>query len=154
MDIQVHGAEPSDPERDAVDRLLGEAPTGWEGGARNIERDGRSGRGGREARDRRDLLLPALHAVQDRVGWVSEGALNDICRRLTVPPADAWGVVTFYHLFATEPRPPSVAHVCDDLACRLAGSRALCADLERELGPEGSSSGSAQSTWLRSPCLG
>ncbi len=84
--------------------LLGAATSGWEGAARDIERDGRAAHGGRAARDRRDLLLPALHAVQDRVGWVSEGALNYICQRLTVPPADAWGVVTFYHLFATEPR--------------------------------------------------
>ncbi|MEO7796010.1 MAG: NADH-quinone oxidoreductase subunit E, partial [Thermoanaerobaculia bacterium] len=87
MDIQVHGAEPSAEERAAVDGLLGPALTGWEGGARDSARDGRTGRGGREARDRRDLLLPALHAVQDRIGWVSEGALNYICKRLTVPPA-------------------------------------------------------------------
>ena len=48
--------------------------------------------GSRTRRDRRDLLLPALHAVQDRVGWISRGALNYICRRLIVPPAEAWGV--------------------------------------------------------------
>ena len=76
MDIQVHGAEPTDEERQAVDSLLGAATSGWEGGARDIARDGRAGRGGRAARDQRDQLLPALHAVQDRVGWVSEGALN------------------------------------------------------------------------------
>ena len=58
--------------------------------------------GGHSARGRRDELLPALHAVQDRVGWISEGALQYICKRLTVPPAEAWGVVTFYHLFATQ----------------------------------------------------
>ena len=154
MDIHVQGAEPSVEEREAVDRLLGAATSGWEGGARDIERDGRSGHGGRAARERRDLLLPALHAVQDRVGWVSEGALNYICQRLTVPPADAWGVVTFYHLFATEPRPLTVAHVCDDLACRLRGSEELCAALEQELGPAGKARARGDGTWLRSPCLG
>ncbi|CAM5617207.1 hypothetical protein STENM327S_08017 [Streptomyces tendae] len=30
---------------------------------------------------------PALHALNDRVGWISEGALDYVCRRLTVPPA-------------------------------------------------------------------
>ncbi len=154
MDIQVHGAEPSPEERAAVDGLLGEAATGWEGGARDIARDGRSGRGGREARDRRDLLLPALHAVQDRIGWVSEGALNYICSRLTVPPADAWGVITFYHLFATTPRPRTVAHVCDDLACRLRGAEELCGELEAELGPAGVPRIVGDCTWIRSPCLG
>ena len=98
------------------------------------------------------LLLPALHAVQDRVGWVSRGALNYICRRLIVPPAEAWGVLTFYHLFATAPRPPVVAHVCDDIACRIRGAEALCAELERRMGPAGAATGAA--TWMRSPCLG
>ena len=86
MDIHVHGAAASADERAAVDLLLGAATSGWEGAARDIERDGRSAHGGRAARAQRHLLLPALHAVQDRVGWVSEGALNYICERLTAPP--------------------------------------------------------------------
>jgi len=97
-------------------------------------------------------VLPALHAVQARTGWVSRGALNYISRRLTVPPAELWGVATFYHLLSTKPRPPIVAHVCDDIACRLRGGEALCESLERVMGPPGSSGGAA--TWMRSPCLG
>jgi len=154
LDIQVHGAAPTAEEREAVDRLLGAATSGWAGGARNSARDGRAAHGGRQAREQRDLLLPALHAVQDRVGWVSEGALNYICQRLTVPPADAWGVVTFYHLFSTVPRPLAVAHVCDDLACRLRGAEGLCSDLEAELGAPGEARRPGDGTWMRSPCLG
>jgi NADH-quinone oxidoreductase subunit F len=117
VDIHVVGPEPTEEERAAVDALLGPPGSGWEGGARDMARDGRTARGGRPAAvDQRHLLLPSFHAVQDRVGWVSRGALNYICRRLIVPPAEAWGVLTFYHLFATEPRPPIVAHVCDDIA--------------------------------------
>src|SRR5437899_10704892 len=108
--------------------------------------------GGVTAGARRDLVLPALHAVQARTGWVSRGALNYISRRLTVPPAELWGVVTFYHLLSTKPRPPIVAHVCDDIACRLRGGEALRESLERVMGPPGSSGGAA--TWMRSPCLG
>ncbi len=93
---------------------------------------------------RRDLLLPALHAAQASVGWVSRGALNYISRRLTVPPAEIWGVVTFYHLLFTKPHPPIVAHVCDDIACRGRGGEALCEALE-QAGATG---------WMRSPCLG
>ena len=43
---------------------------------------GHVARGGHAARARRHLLLPALHAVQARVGWISEGALNYVCQRL------------------------------------------------------------------------
>jgi NADH-quinone oxidoreductase subunit F len=144
MDLHIIGAEPTDEERSAVDSLLGPPESGWAGGVRNAARDTRVAYGGLEdARDMRDLLLPALHAVQDRVGWISRGALNYICKRLVVPPADAWGVVTFYHLFNTEPTARTVVHVCDDIACRLHDVDALCDELD-----------AANVTWQRSPCLG
>ena len=76
--------------------------------------------GGRDTRARRHLLLPALQALQARVGWISEGGLGYVCERLNVPPADAWGVATFYALLATSPRPRRVVHVCDDIACKCA----------------------------------
>jgi NADH-quinone oxidoreductase subunit F len=100
------------------------------------------------------MLLPALHAVQDRIGWISQPALNYISRRLAVPPAEAYGVATFYALYATTPRPPVVAHVCDDIACRLTGAERVCEDLERAVGPEGEAARDGQVGWKRSPCLG
>ncbi len=144
MDLHIVGAEATEAEREAVDRLLGPPATGWQGAARDIGRDGRTAIGGRQVTGDRDLLLPAFHAVQDAIGWISHGALNYICTRLSVPPAEAWGVVTFYHLLATEPRPVAVAHVCDDIACRLNGAEQLCRDLESRLGH----------AVHRSPCLG
>ena len=99
-------------------RVLGRRSPGWVGGARRPGIEGHAARGGHALRSQRTLLLPALHAVQDRIGWISQPALNYISRRLTVPPAEAYGVATFYALYATTPRPPVVAHVCDDIACR------------------------------------
>ncbi len=146
MDIRFRNARPSDAERAAVDALLGPPPSSWEGGVRT-ETDLRVAEGGHDARDRRDLLLPALHAVNDRVGWISEGALDYICRRLTVPPAEAYGVATFYSLFSLKPRPESVTHVCTDLACAAKGAAQVRAAIEDRLGPPGLS-------WQPSPCLG
>ncbi|HEX8027682.1 MAG TPA: NAD(P)H-dependent oxidoreductase subunit E, partial [Vicinamibacterales bacterium] len=132
MDLHIVGAEASDAERQAVDRLLGPPVSGWEGGARDINRDGRTAPGGRQITGERDLLLPVFHAVQDSIGWISHGALNYICQRLAVPPAEAWGVVTFYHLLATEPQPTVAVHVCDDIACRLHGAEQMCRDLDAQ----------------------
>jgi NADH-quinone oxidoreductase subunit F len=147
MDIRVSGSEPSVAEREAVDQVLGPPVSGWLGGERDMEAEAHTALlGGRAARERRDLLLPALQAVQARAGWVSEGALNYICRRLTVPPAEAYGVATFYHLLATTPQSPAIAHVCDDIACRVRGAEKLCAALEKAPGMSG--------RWKRSPCLG
>ena len=77
--------------------------------------------GGRQARSRRNMLLPVLHAIQDRTGWVSRGALEYACRRLSVPPAEAYGVVSFYARFSLEPRGDVTLHVCDDIVCSLRG---------------------------------
>jgi NADH-quinone oxidoreductase subunit F len=154
MDLHVIGPLASPAERAAVDAVLGPAQSAWRGGDRNPLVEGHVARGGHEARSRRDLLIPTLHAVQSRIGWISQPALNYISRRLTVPPAEAYGVATFYALFATTARPPVVAHVCDDIACRLAGAEETAADLERAIGPAGVPSADGSSTWLRSPCLG
>ncbi|MEU0167521.1 NAD(P)H-dependent oxidoreductase subunit E [Streptomyces iakyrus] len=150
MDLHFGDSKPTDEERAAVDALLGPPESSWEGAARDEMRaaDLRWARGGREARDRRDLLLPGLHAVNDRIGWISEGALDYLCRRLTVPPAEAYGVATFYAMFSVKPRPATVLHVCTDLACAAAGAPELCAGIEARLGP-----GSGVSV-ERSPCLG
>ncbi len=154
MDLHVIGPLASPAERAAVDAVLGIPESGWRGGPRDSAAEGHVARGGHAARSRRDLLIPVLHEVQTRVGWISQPALNYISRRLTIPPAEAYGVATFYALFATTPRPPTVAHVCDDLACRLNGADELCQDLSRTWGAEGVPSADGQSTWLRSPCLG
>jgi NADH-quinone oxidoreductase subunit F len=154
MDLHVIGPLATPAERAAVDAVLGPAESGWHGGGRDARTEGHVARGGHEARSRRDLLLPALHALQDRVGQITQPGLNYVCRRLAVAPAEAYGVATFYALFATTSRPPTVAHVCDDIACRLAGAEDLCADMERALGPAGGAARDGQIGWLRSPCLG
>ncbi|MFG2353065.1 NADH-ubiquinone oxidoreductase-F iron-sulfur binding region domain-containing protein [Streptomyces sp. NPDC048521] len=147
MDLRFGDSKPTDEERAAVDALLGPPESSWEGADRT-DADLRWARGGREARDRRDLLLPGLHALNDRVGWISEGGLGYLCRRLTVPPAEAYGVATFYAMFSLRPRPATVLHVCTDLACTAAGAGELCAGIEARLGP-----GSGVSV-ERGPCLG
>jgi NADH-quinone oxidoreductase subunit F len=151
MDIRVAGPHATPDERAAVDQLLGPPRSGWEGGTQS-PRDQRVSFGGQAVRAQRHLLLPTLHAVQDRIGYVSHGAINYLCERLTIPPADAYAVASGYALLALEPRPATVVHVCDDLACMVAGAEDMCRRLEERFGPEGEARDGA--TWLRSPCLG
>ena len=103
-------------------------------------------RGGtRRRHELRHLLLPALHALQNEAGWISPGGLNHVCERLQVPPAEAYGVATFYELFrTTDPgHAESITHVCMDGACQVAGAAALADDLE-----------AAGTKVHRGPCLG
>src|SRR5262245_45697861 len=162
MDLHLRHAQPTDEERAAVDGLLGPPRSAWDGGERGDERDAHVAFGGREQRERRHLLLPALEALQSRVGWISETGLDYVCVRLGVPPADAWGVATFYSLLSTTPRAPRVLHVCDDIACRCKGAAELVEAREREIGPahaHGPSGGHVHvglgsAVWVRWPCLG
>ena len=131
MDLHFTPAEPNPEEISAVDRVLtSSGPVG------------------------RDLLLPVLHSIQSHIGWISPGALNNACRLLGIPPAEAFGVADFYGLFSVKPRPPVVVHVCDDVSCRTRGAGGLCKQLEQVHGPAGSPGGDSRATWLRSPCLG
>ncbi len=155
MDIRISGPEADAAERSAVDSVLGPPVSAWAGGLRNLESEGHSvSLGGHAARSRRDLLLPVLHAVQARFGWLPSGALNYICRRLTLPPAEVFGVATFYHLFSLTPRPAGLIHVCDDIACRIKGAEQLSAELTNRFGPEDQPADGSGITWKRSPCLG
>jgi NADH-quinone oxidoreductase subunit F len=145
MDLHVVGPLASPVERAAIETVTGPREAGFEG---------HGARGGHAARDRRHLLLPALHAVQSRVGWISQPALNEICRRLSVPPAEAYGVASFYALLSLNARPPVVVHVCDDIACLARGAERICAEVEAISGPPGTPTADGSATWLRSPCLG
>ncbi len=138
----------TEEERAAVDEVLGTPVSGWHGGERRIDLDGHVGYAGKAAREQRHLLLPALHALQSQAGWISRGGLNYVCARLSVPPAEAYGIASFYAMFSLEPRPKTVVHVCDDIACRVNGANGLIEAVEGELGPE------RDGALVRSPCLG
>ena len=83
--------------------------------------------------NRRHLLLPVLHDVRDAIGWLSEGAINEIATALQVPPAEVYGVASFYELFTFEaPSASDAVHVCDDTACRVQGANELIDELRGE----------------------
>ena len=117
--------EATDAEKVAVDEAIAD----W--GPATVRVSERLVRGGRaRSRERRHLLLPALHALQRAAGWISPGGLDHACRVLEVPPAEAYGVATFYPLFPHEPpAADDTVHVCDDVACRLVGAVGLIDDL-------------------------
>jgi NADH-quinone oxidoreductase subunit F len=149
MDLHIQGPEPTPEERAVVDSVLGQAVSAWAGGIRNLDKEGRiSLLGGHEAHQHRDKILPAFHAIQSRFGWITPGAFNYVCRRLSVPPAEAYGVATFYHLFSVTEKPRNVVHVCDDIACRLQGAEQIISEVESKLKPD------QKACLKRSPCLG
>jgi NADH-quinone oxidoreductase subunit F len=152
VDLHLSSATATEAERAAVDGLLGLPESRWTGGDREDPADANTSRTGAAVRARRTELLPVLHAVQKAIGWVSWGALNYVSLRLNVPPAETYGVASFYAMMSTEPQAGRVIHVCDDVVCRITGAQKIKSALRAELGdhpgPEG------RCTFLDSPCLG
>ncbi len=70
-------------------------------------------------------LLPILHAIQDRYGYVPETAVPVVAKALNLSRAEVHGVVTFYHFFRTRPSGKHVLYVCRAEACQSMGARAL-----------------------------
>ncbi len=123
-DLHLTDDRPSDDERRAIDAVIDAPHLDGSGSAVQVETERLVRAGTARAAGLRHLLLPALHALQRTSGWISHGGLNHIADRLQVPPAEAYGVASFYDLFLVEPpdHEGPTFHVCVDAACQIAGA--------------------------------
>ena len=78
-------------------------------------------------------IIPALQAVQARVGYLPPVAFARVARRFNIPESRVWGVATFYAQFHLERQGRHKVKVCRGTACHVKGSAAVLEALEREL---------------------
>jgi formate dehydrogenase beta subunit len=80
-------------------------------------------------------LIPALNAIQERVGWLPREELVALSRDVHRPLYEIEGLVSFYPHFRTEPPKKTEIRVCRDLSCWLRGADEQIAALkERQAG--------------------
>lgn len=79
-------------------------------------------------------LLPLLHSVRDRLGYIPEAAVPIIAAGLQITRAEVHGVISFYHDFNTEPTGHTRLQICRAEACQARGSRSLEAHAQLRLG--------------------
>jgi formate dehydrogenase beta subunit len=82
----------------------------------------------------RNLLIEALHRIQDRYGHLSAAHLVALAAVMKLSPVEVFEVATFYHHFDVvrdgEPAPRALTvRVCASLSCELAGARQLRGEL-------------------------
>ncbi len=70
-------------------------------------------------------LLPMLHALQERFGYVDRRAIPTLADVLNVSQAEVHGTITFYHDFRSEPAGRHVIKICRAEACQSMGCNAL-----------------------------
>jgi len=73
----------------------------------------------------RTWLLPALHALQDALGHLSDAALAQAAAHLRIPASEVWSVATGYPEFRLAPRGRHHVRVCTGVSCALSGGPAL-----------------------------
>lgn len=83
---------------------------------------------------RQDQLLPALHAIQDKLGFVPADAVPAIAAAFNLSRAEVHGVISFYHYFRTTPPARHTVQICRAEACQSMGADALLAHAEAALG--------------------
>ncbi|MCP8687528.1 formate dehydrogenase subunit gamma [Marinobacterium sedimentorum] len=78
-------------------------------------------------------LLPILHAIQDKFGYVPTEAVPQIGDALNQTRAEIHGVISFYHHFRTSVPGSHTLQICRAEACQSMGSRALEAHAKASL---------------------
>jgi NADH-quinone oxidoreductase subunit E len=106
--------------------------------------------------NRRAALIPVLHIAQRRSGgWLPDPAIEAVAAELGLPPAEVYGVVTFYDLFHQKPVGRHRLRVCTNLSCQLRGSDEVMAAIGDELGVgEDEVTADGRCSYVHFECLG
>ena len=99
----------------------------------------------------RDLLIEALHLIQDRYRCIAPGHLAALADEFRLALAEVYETATFYHHFDVldddQAVPPAITiRVCDSITCEMSGARELLAELQSSLGDD--------VRVLTAPCMG
>jgi len=79
-------------------------------------------------------LLPILHEIQNRLGFIPAESVPLIAEALNQSRADIHGVISFYHQFRTTAPGRHTVEVCRAEACQAMGARQLEAHAKTTLG--------------------
>ena len=100
-------------------------------------------------------LLPLLHAIQEKTGFIPSDSVGEIAKGLNLSRAEVHGVITYYHFFRAEPVGKHVVQICRAEACQACGANDLLAFAEKTLGCKSHETSSNGSVTLESAyCLG
>lgn len=81
------------------------------------------------------VTLPALHVVQERLGYVPPEAVEEIAELLEIAPAQVQDTLSFYGFFKQDkPLGKARIWVCRSIACAACESEGLIAYLSEKLG--------------------
>ena len=77
-------------------------------------------------------LIPALHKVQDDLGWMPVEAMDWVADKLGLPRVRVYGVTSYYTMFRRKKPGRHCLEICTNLSCSLMGAEHL-RDYQRAL---------------------
>jgi NADH-quinone oxidoreductase subunit E len=103
----------------------------------------------------KSAVLPALRIAQERYGWLSRDAFEEVADALELTPAYCMSVASFYDMFQLEPVGEHMVEVCTNVCCGLVNAQAVLEAFEGELGIRpGETTADGQITLRAVECLG
>jgi formate dehydrogenase beta subunit len=81
-------------------------------------------------------LIPALNAIQARLGWLPREELEELARDVRRPRYEIEGLISFYPHFRTTPPAKVALHVCHDLSCWLRSGDDRIAEIRARYGED------------------
>jgi NADH-quinone oxidoreductase subunit E len=105
--------------------------------------------------DPKSAILPALRMAQEKYGWLSREAFEEVADALDLTPAYCMSVASFYDMFHLEPIGTHTIEVCTNVCCGLVNAQPVLEAFERELGVRaGETTGDGEITLRAVECLG
>ena len=84
----------------------------------------------------RSAIMPLLHFVQSRAGYVTNEGIEKIAELLSIETAEVSAVATFYTQYKRKPVGEYHVGVCTNTLCAVMGGDAIFASLKEHLGIE------------------
>ncbi len=81
----------------------------------------------------RDKLIPILQMIQEKFQYLPPEALALVASHVGIPPAEVYGVATFYNQFRFHPPGKHPFKVCLGTACHVKGGDIILENFERKL---------------------
>ena len=106
-------------------------------------------------RGKKGITIPLLAELQEIMGFIAPDGVEYLSRELDIPPAEMYGVATFYAMFRLQPQGKHIVRLCRGTACHVQGSARIGEQLQRTLSvPEGGTTEDRMFTLQFVACLG
>ena len=103
----------------------------------------------------KSAILPALQHAQEKYGWLSREAFEEVAAALQLTPAYCMSVASFYDMFHLEPVGTHVIEVCTNVCCGLVNAQPVLEAFQDELGIRaGQTTDDGEITLRAVECLG